>query len=190
LKNITHRSVSDWEMHLIRQAAEGNQVAFELLMDLHRSSLEALSMRMLRNRDDASDAVQETSLKAFRGIRTFDPRRPIKPWLCRICANCCVDIVRTRKRGGESLDAHEYMLEDESASLENHAEDQFEEQAVRQAVRKLPKKYQEIVVMRHFRDMDVNEIAEALNKPEGTVKSWLFRARALLKAELQPLALG
>ena len=115
------RRVLSWESHLVQRAAEGESVAFELLMDLYRPMLQSLALRMLRNSDDANDAVQETLVKAFRAIKEFDPERPIKPWLCRICSNCCVDAVRSRKREGDSLEQHEYMLEDRGEALDDRA---------------------------------------------------------------------
>lgn len=181
--------VVSWESHLVRRAKAGEIVAFELLADLHRAALMSLAMRMLRNADDAKDAVQETLVKAFRAIHEFDPERPIKPWLCRICSNCCVDVVRSRRRDADPLEQHEYMLQDGGESLEDRAQGNFRQRAVLDAIERLPAKYQRIILMRHFRHMDVNEIALALNKPEGTIKSWLFRARALLKKDLT-VALG
>ena len=168
---------------MIVRAANGDQVAFELLSDMYRPMLMSLSMRMLRNADDAHDAVQDTLLKAFRAIHDFDPERPLKPWLCRICANCCVDSVRSRKRDGDSLDQHEYMLAD-SSEADGTATGSIRQGQVIEAIERLPDKYRRIIFMRHFRHMDVNEIAAALDKPEGTIKSWLFRARALLKKDL------
>lgn len=177
--------VLGWEAHLVERAVAGETVAFELLSDLHRPALQAMASRMLRNSDDAKDAVQDTMLKAFRAIRDFDASRPIRPWLCRICANCCVDVVRSRRHSGEPLEAHEYMLQDPGEPLEERAEKAMHQRAIVDAIRRLPERYRRIIFMRHFRHMEVNEIAEALNAPEGTVKSWLFRARAMLKKDLQ-----
>lgn len=176
--------VLNWESHLVVRAAAGDLVAFELLCDLHRPTLRSLAMRMLRNADDANDVVQDTLVKAFRAIRDFDETRPLKPWLCRICTNCCVDAVRSRRREGDSLDQHEYMLADDEEVGESAA-GSIQKGQVMEAVDRLPEKYRKIIFMRHFRHMDVNEIAVELNKPEGTIKSWLFRARALLKKDLQ-----
>lgn len=187
--NTKKSRVLSWEAHLIERASAGEPVAFELLADIYRPTLFSLAMRMLRNSDDAKDAVQETLVKAFRAIGEFNAERPIKPWLCRICANCCVDVVRYRRKDGESLDQHEYMLQDPSASLEERASGSIRQKAILEAIGRLPEKYRKILFMRHFKHMDVNEIALELNKPEGTIKSWLFRARALLKKDLQ-LALG
>lgn len=184
MKTRTTKLVS-WESHLVRRAAFGETVAFELLADLYRPTLYSLAVRMLRNADDAKDAVQESLLKAFRAIGDFDPTRPIRPWLCRICTNCCVDLVRNRRKDGDSLDQHEYMLQDGEASLDERASGSIREKAVLEAIHRLPEKYRRIIFLRHFKHMDVNEIAVVLNKPEGTIKSWLFRARALLRKDLR-----
>jgi len=172
-----------WESHLIVRSTEGDPIAFEILSDMYRPVLSSLAMRMLRNSDDASDAVQETLVKAFRALKDFDPERPLKPWLCRICANCCVDSVRTRRKEGESLDDHEYMLCD-SEQVDDTATGSIRQAQILDAIGRLPSRYRDIILMRHFRHMDVTEIAAQLDKPEGTIKSWLFRARAILKKDL------
>lgn len=183
--NTTSNKIVTWEGHLIQRAIAGESVAFEILADMHRPALYSLAMRMLRHADDANDAVQETLIKAFRAIHDFQPDRPLRPWLCRICANCCVDAVRHRRKDVGSLDQHDYALSDETQDLERETEESFDLAHVASAINRLPRKYRDIIVMRHFNHMDVNEIALALNRPEGTVKSWLFRARALLRKDLQ-----
>jgi len=178
------RGILDWESHLIQKAALGDTIAFELLADTYRPVLHSLAIRMLRNSDDANDVVQETLVKAFRAIKDFDPERPIRPWLCRICSNCCVDAVRSRRRDGEPLDAHEYMLVDPAADADDQVTSSIDHERVVEAVENLPAKYRKIIFMRHFQHKDVMEIALELDKPEGTIKSWLFRARALLRKDL------
>ncbi len=181
--------VLTWEQHLTLRATEGDTVAFELLMDLHRPSLNSLAMRQLRNTDDAHDVVQETFVKAFRAIKDFDPNRPLRPWLCRICSNCCIDSIRSRRREGEPLEMFEHLLTDHRLDVDGAATEAVQHEQVTDAIEKLPEHYRQIIKMRHFSHMEVNEIADRLDKPEGTVKSWLFRARAMLKKELTP-ALG
>jgi RNA polymerase sigma-70 factor (ECF subfamily) len=77
------------------------------------------------------------------------------------------------------------MLQDGEASLDDQASGSIREKAVLDAIYRLPEKYRRIIFLRHFKHMDVNEIAVVLNKPEGTIKSWLFRARALLRKDLR-----
>lgn len=172
-----------WEAHLIQRASQGDSVAFDLLCERVRPSLYGQAYRMLRNADDANDAVQDALIRALRALPDFDPERPLRPWLSRICRNCCVDIIRTR-RGGESLDAHEHSLTDQADSLVDQTDQAMRQRALVEAVGRLPAPYRRIIFMRHFRHMEVNEIADALKRPEGTVKSWLFRARAMLRQDL------
>lgn len=161
----------------------------EQLVARHRTAVRSHALRMLRDAEDANDATQETFVKAFRALGSFDAERPLLPWLMRICSNCCVDAIRERRRPTECLEKHEYSLCDESIDVEADVAGLQDSQQIMQAIKRLPNQYREIIYMRHYRHMDVMEIADALHKPEGTVKSWLFRARALLRKDLQ-VAMG
>lgn len=177
--------VPDWESHLILKAQMGHSVAFELLADQHRDAMRSLALRMLRDSEDADDAVQEALVKAFRAIRSFQPGKPVLPWLHRICSNCCVDTIRRRRQQvTEAIEKYEFALTDGDRTVADRAESEFDGEIVRAAIEGLPAHYRDILKMRHFRHMEVGEIAVELNKPEGTIKSWLFRARALLKKQL------
>ena len=182
---MNHFRITDWETQLVIRAQHGEQQAFEMLIDEYRNQLRRVALRLLRNSDDANDAVQETLVKAYRAIASFNPGRPVLPWLSRICSNCCVDILR-QKRQSDTIEKYEYALTS-TDDLEGDAVADVDNALIMRAINRLPRNYREIVVMRHFRDMEVTEIAEALHKPEGTVKSWLFRARALLRKDLTPL---
>ena len=177
----------EWENQLIVRATRGDEAAFAYLSDLYRPALMSLALRLLRNSDDANDAVQETFVKAFRAIKDFDCSRPLKPWLCRICSNCCVDTVRSRQREGFSLDQTECEFEDTAHNVEEDTTGKLVQSQIMEAINRLPARYRRIIMMRHFKHMDVVEIASALNKPEGTIKSWLFRARNMLKIDLAPV---
>lgn len=156
----------------------------EILVETYRPAVRAQALRMLRDAEDANDATQDTFVKAFRALGSFDADRPFLPWLMRICSNCCVDMIRDRRHSADTIEKHEHALFDASADVESGVESRQDSEVVKDAITRLPDRYREIIVMRHYRHMDVNEIADALNKPEGTVKSWLFRARALLKKDL------
>lgn len=182
-KNMKPQS---WENHLVERAQTGEAVAFDLLIDMHRPALRAQAMRFLRNAEDADDAVQEAIIKTYKGLKGFQKGRPVLPWMLRITTNCCIDQMRGNGRtAGESIDKYEWLLTDDSRGAEDTVEASLLGEAVHKAVMALPEKYRDIVTMRHFNHMDVAEIAESLGKPEGTVKSWLFRARALLRENLQ-----
>lgn len=178
--------VSGWEEHLVRRAQEGQTVALDLLIEMYRPAVMSLAMRLLRDSDDAQDAVQDTFLKACRALKSFDPSRPLLPWLLRICNNCCIDIVRARKQSADSLGEFEHQVADDRVDIEGDLADSVDADLLRAAIRGLPHRYRQILTMRLDNNMEVNEIAESLGKPEGTVKSWLFRARALLRKAMMP----
>lgn len=176
------------EKDLVLRAKAGDRVAMDELIRSHWASITAQARRMLRSPEDVDDAVQETFLKAFRAMKSFDEDRPLGPWLLRICSNCCVDIIRGRSAQAESIDNYEYSLAAPGMDVDTGAESNLMVEALGEAIKRLPKRYREIMLMRHCNHMDVNEIAEALGKPEGTIKSWLFRARAMLRKSMQPTA--
>jgi RNA polymerase sigma-70 factor, ECF subfamily len=173
------------EGHLIEQVKRGDGVAFELLSDTYRPLLMGLALRKLHNAEDAADVVQDTFLKAFKSLKDFDTERPLRPWLTRICMNCIVDLARQRKNAAEPIENYEYSLSDNGAAADS-AEGSIVRGQVMDAVKRLPWRYRQIIEMRHFDHLDVSEIANKLNKPEGTIKSWLFRARAMLQNDLAP----
>lgn len=183
-KNTTLKKIPAWEEHLIARAQAGETVAFELLVEMHRPAILAHASRILRDSEDAQDAVQDTFLKACRAIGNFKSGRPMLPWLMRICSNCSVDIIRSRRNRSENIETYEHALFDERIDVANDLETSVASDSLKAAIARLPKRYREIILMRHYRHMDVNEIAEVLGKPEGTIKSWLFRARALLRKDL------
>lgn len=177
-----------WESKMIEQVRSGDSVAFEMLCDTYRPMLTGLALRKLHNTDDAQDVVQETFVKAFRSLKDFDSSRPLKPWLTRICMNCVIDLARSRKNSTESLDNVEYAISDSGAASER-ADNALLRGQIMEAIKNLPWRYRQIIMMRHFDHLDVSEIATELRKPEGTIKSWLFRARAMLQTDLSPAVL-
>lgn len=183
-KNTTLKRIPEWEEHLIERAQAGERVAFELLVEMHRPAILAHASRILRDSDDAQDAVQDTFVKACRAIGNFKSGRPMLPWLMRICSNCCVDTIRARRKRSENIETYEHAIFDDRVDVASDLETSIASDALRDSISRLPKKYRDIILMRHYRHMDVNEIAEILGKPEGTIKSWLFRARAMLKKDL------
>jgi len=181
---MTLRRAFDSDSILVAKAVAGDEVACEELVNAYRETLTALALRLLRNREDAADAVQETLLKALRALPEFDLDRPLGPWLCRICTNCCVDVARNRRRKPAALDGSEPYVAVRGVSVEETVDEAVLHGEIIAALERMPLRYRRILFMRHFQHMGVNQIAAELHKPEGTVKSWLFRARALLRKEM------
>jgi RNA polymerase sigma-70 factor (ECF subfamily) len=175
------------EETLVLRAQRGDFAAFENLFEGYRKTLTTQAYRKLRNTDDANDAVQETAINAFRSIQSFDAARPILPWFRRICSNCCIDQVRRHRVKTENVEDYSHHLDDPDQDTYADVESEWMSQTILQCLTRLPAHYAEILRWRHVDDLEVSEIARRLDRPEGTVKSWLFRGRSLLRREMEPL---
>lgn len=132
---------------------------------------------IVRNREDAEDAVQEAALKACRSWSRYDCRLPLKGWWFSIVRNCCLDLLRRRRSRPRSgaTEACETPAPDGPASHE------YEE--LHRALQRLSPAHREILELRYFGDCGYRDIAAVLRIPEGTVMSRLYAARKAL-AEL------
>jgi RNA polymerase sigma-70 factor, ECF subfamily len=180
------------EAALALAASRGDKPAFGRLVDLHKRTVYGLCARILRHPEDARDAAQETFVRAYAALGTFDPSQPFAPWVLRIARNHCLDL--SRRRGARppevALDADPdeggpRELPDVSTPRADDALVQRQEaRSLRKAVETLPANYREVVELFHVEHLSYKEIAQALDVPIGTVMTWLHRARARLRAEL------
>lgn len=170
-----------------RVRATGDVAAFGLLVTRYRARVVALARRMLAatGPDEAEDIAQEAFVAAYDKRSTFRRGEPFRPWLYRIAVNRCLDRLRATARrpalldiaavsepaliGGDPLEA---LLTEEG------------EQRLSEAVAALPPKLRAVFLLRHLDDLSYEEIAAAAGVPLGTVKTHLFRARALLRTSL------
>ena len=153
----------------------------------HLNDLYTLARYLMRNRDDADDAVQECYL---RGLRYFDSYRgPAKPWLLAILRNICMSEFKRRAKQ-ESLtedfdDAtageHVTTWQEPQASPESVLVALHDAAAMRRLVDALPSPFREVIVLRELNELSYKEIAAVECVPVGTVKSRLARARAMLR---------
>ena len=173
-----------------RVRATGDAEAFAVLVTRYRGRLIALSRRMLADSrggpDEAEDVAQEAFVAAYDRRGSYRRGEPFRPWLYRIALNRCLDRLRSQARrpafrSWESV-AVEPQATDESpltALLTEEREGQLQA-----AIGTLPPKYRAIFLLRHLDDLSYEEIAAATELPLGTVKTHLFRARALLRVAL------
>lgn len=165
------------EADLIRRARAGDDAAYERLVREHQEAVFRYAYLFLGDRDDAEDTAQEVFIRAHRALHRFDESRPLRPWLLSITANTA----RNRRRAfGRYMHALRRLIVPEpSGSAE--AEQALEAQALWQAVRRLSVVDQEVIYLRYFLELSVNEAAEAMNVEPGTVKSRLSRALSRLR---------
>jgi RNA polymerase sigma-70 factor (ECF subfamily) len=125
--------------------------------------------------------AQETFMRAYDRLHTFDLEREFGPWIRRVAANLCLNHLELRKITApldEERDA------DESARPEKQVEAKERSVQVRNALASLPPQYRAVVELRHYQEMSYDEIAAELNIPLSDVKSHLFRARKILAEQL------
>ncbi len=168
--------------------ASGDRAAFARLVTRYRARVVALARRMLagRSAEEAEDVAQETFLAAYEKRAGYGLGLPFRPWLYRIAINRCLDRLRAEARHGAVLrwdtvtepsaapdaDPLNVLLTDEG------------ERRLEAAVADLPPKLRAVFLLRHLDDLSYEDIGTATGVPTSTVKTHLFRARALLRAAL------
>ena len=179
------------EMGLIHDARRGDAAAWEALVRMHQEKVFRLAYLFLGDADDAEDVAQETFLRAYRALERYDTSRPLRPWLLSITAN----LSRNRRRAiGRYLGTLKRLVYSEPVSastIEEQSHQQIQSQRLWSAVRRLEPVDQQVIYLRYFLDMSVNETAETMDVATGTVKSRLHRAlerlRKVVAADYQDL---
>jgi RNA polymerase sigma-70 factor (ECF subfamily) len=177
---------------LVQRTLDGDLAAYNSLVQRYQRQVFSLAYRMLGSAEDAGDLVQETFIRAYGALASFRQDASFLTWLYKIASNLCIDHLRSRKAKGTlslevELEEGREPAADRSFSPEDAAVRGAVGEVVHKAVMNLPEKYRVVVVMRHLQDMSVDEIAEKLELPSGTVKTHLFRAREMLRDRLGPV---
>lgn len=141
-----------------------------------------LCLSLCGNRHDAEDLYQDTWLKALKEIRRYDESRPFEPWLTQICVNTYRNELRRLSRAPFVQFSSNETRDQLFATLA--APEQKDHLDLYRAIDALPEKLRLTVILFYFREMDVNQTAQTLGIPPGTVKSRLNKARKLLKEVL------
>ncbi|MCX7732340.1 MAG: sigma-70 family RNA polymerase sigma factor [candidate division WOR-3 bacterium] len=182
--------VSDEE--LVRRVQQGNMEAFEELVRRYERKVYNITYRLLGNEQDATEALQDTFLRAYRFLPKFQFKSSFYTWLYRIATN--VSLTRLRRRGNVevvSLDAPVPDTDDLKFDLPDTAqtpEEAFAQKRLRekldQAVRELPEEYRKVVVLRDLQGLSNEEVSRILKLSVPAVKSRLHRARLALREKL------
>lgn len=172
----------DRDRDLMARAAAGDRGAFTELMDRHEDMVFAVALRMMRDREAAFDATQETFLTLFRKADRYSGDSAVSTWLYRVATNTCLDLLRKQKRRrAEALPEHH----DEP---DHRAGEPFDSVEVRPdieaALAAIPADFRAAVILSDIHGMSIAEIGDILGVPAGTVKSRVFRGRRLLAEKL------
>ena len=166
---------------LIVRARRGANDAFGELVTHYQTSVFNVCYRLLHERGEAEDLTQETFMRAYDRLHTFDLQKEFGPWIRRVAANLCLNYLESRK---VTAPLDEERDADESARPEKQVEVHERSERIRAALLSLPPQYRVVVELRHYQELSYDEIARELNIPLSDVKSHLFRARKLLAEKL------
>jgi RNA polymerase sigma-70 factor (ECF subfamily) len=181
------------DAELAQRAADGDEAAFEAIMRRHNRLLFRTARSMLKSDAEVEDVLQEGYLRAWRALGGFRSDARLSTWLVRIVVNEALGHMRKKEAPIIPLDAAMTSFEPEvQTSLTADAERQPEGAAMRAELRRmmearidmLPEAFRTVFVLRAVQEMSVEEVAQALEIPEATVRTRFFRARSLLRERL------
>jgi RNA polymerase sigma-70 factor (ECF subfamily) len=161
--------------------AAGDREALAPLMERHYRRMYRIALSYLRQPDDALDVVQEAFVRAFQSASRWDGSAEAGPWLARITVNLAIDRWRRNRRRAQTFTPlgesdHAAALADLSPSPDRRVQGREAGERVAAALSRLPERQRAVVVLRHYQDMSLEEIAGTLGMSLGTVKSSLHRA--------------
>jgi len=174
---------------LVRRSKEDDERAFGELVSRYESKVYSLALRMVRNPEDAEDVLQDTFLRAYRGIKSFQGASTFSTWIYRITANSA--LMRLRKKQLPTVSIED---QDERETPVNIADwtpgpaDQLMTQELQQemdaAIESLPPEFQQVFILRDVEEKSNAEVAEILDLSVAAVKSRLHRARLKVRNRL------
>lgn len=167
------------ELIWLEQARHGDRTAFSHLVAAYQGPVFNLAYRMLGNAVEAEDAAQETFIRMYSKLHTFQPERKLSSWVLSIASHYCID--RLRRRRGEWLSLDEepvaMMLPSRQAGPEDLAQRAETREDVQRLVDRLAPSYRVPLILRYWHDLSYAEIAEVMGLTVQAVKSRLHRAR-------------
>jgi RNA polymerase sigma-70 factor (ECF subfamily) len=182
------------DAELVARAARGDPAAFERIMRRHNRTLFRTARAILRNDEEAEDALQEGYLQAYGAMAGFRGDAKLSTWLARIVANQALQRLRKRERRAQILPlqqsgAVEHGLEEAidvktDAGPEAAAQGGELRRVLEAQIDALPDSYRAVFMLRAVEELSVEETAEVLGIPQATVRSRFFRARSLLREAL------
>ena len=173
---------------LVRHAIAGDEKAFKALARRYKNPVAQIVYKLVRDRSQIEDLTQEVFIKAFQHLDDFDYQHQFASWLFKIANNHCIDYIRKKRLRVYSIDEQihtedgemEHEIPDSTYEPDLHLLREQKARIIRAAIDSLPKKYREVIVLRHQEELSYEEIAKKTGLPVNTIKVQLFRAREMM----------
>lgn len=162
---------------LVTKAIKGNVKAYGQLIEQHKEYLYKIAFLHTKNEHLALDAVGDCILKGFEQIKKLRQPEYFRTWLTRILINACNDLYK-KTNAATSIEKTGEIVEQTNSGIE-------EKWDLYEAIDLLPEKYRTVIILKYFEDFKIQEIAYAMEIPEGSVKSYLSRAKQELRTYLK-----
>ena len=173
------------DTELINQILNGNMNAFTFLVSRYQKLVVHITGRLIQRQDELEDVCQEVFLKVYQNLGKYRNECKLSTWIATIAYNTSINYLRKFKKGDE-------VNPDDSAALRNLSDfnsGDYEKtdlhRYIREQIENLPVQYRTVLTLYHLEEFSYQEIEQITGMPEGTVKSYLFRAKALLKEKLK-----
>lgn len=177
------QELSDKEIVVL--AVKGDMKAFEQLVFRYEKPIFGYILRFVSHKENAEDLVQETFIKIYRSLKTFDPEYKFKTWLFTVATNTVYDWLRKVKNNKEM-----FIIDDPDSDFET-IDDTWsyklieDKELIDNALKNIKPVYQSAIVLFYRDELTYEEIAEVLKVPINTVKTYIYRAKKALSEELK-----
>jgi len=180
---------------LMARIAEGDEDAFEILVNRHQTSVLNLIYRFIGDRTQAKDLAQEVFLRVWQAAGSYQPKAKFTTWIYRITANLCINELKSSRRrklfqflrfGEDQENTIEEVLVDGSPSPEDLLLSREQSRRISDALQSLPANQRMALVLRRYDNLSYQEIAKILNCSVSAVESLLIRAKRDLQKKLAP----
>jgi RNA polymerase sigma-70 factor (ECF subfamily) len=188
---MTRDDMTKSDQELIREIQSGTTSSFRVLVERHKDRAFTLALRMVRQRTDAEEALQDAFLRAFQALDDFRGEAKFSTWFYKIVYNVCLT-----RLGRTKPDTGHFSFQDDEAehitlqlASDDSLPDEILEQSefmtlISQEIERMPEQYRTIITLYYINELSYEEMSDVLQLPLGTIKTHLFRGRASLRSTM------
>ena len=180
------------EQYYITKILEGDSNAFAVLVDQYKDLVFSLSLKMLKNREEAEEAAQDTFVKVFKSLNNFKGDSKFSTWIYKVTYNTCLDQLKKIKRVQDTIPIDDFS-ENQIQNLENvldAIDERDRNKMIQDCIHLLPSEEAFLLILFYFEEQSLEEISKIIDCTANNVKVKLYRSRkkiaSILKMRLEP----